>query len=434
MSASPPNNSFSAGWAPGPDPAAAPDSVAAAWAAAPGATQPPGMRHAGAGVVSCPQCGAPVSLPDYTDLAICPFCGSTLERTHPLPAGAPAAVAAAARPGGQAAAFPAAGQVAEHVLHSLSCPQCAGPLCVRAGRRILLCSHCGVRVLVRGEGGLSRWLFPQAMDRVHALSTAAKWLAGYPGISPRARTVLPNQASLVHVPIWEHKALVAGWEFGTKLRTRSYLAGDGKSDEHLELAVVEERFEDPHLQERRFFQAACDLPALGATRPRFSGRELLLPLAAGEVDPASSVIQAQGAAEEVAEHGRRLALQPASGAADPQTQMLILHESTALLYYPLWLVDYHAGGQPYRVVVDGRDGSVNSATAPAKETRFTPALTAKVAALLLVAVLALCLAVTWAGGRVPSILLAVIVCVAAILLVAKTPAGGKVEYHEPFSS
>ena len=164
-----------------------------------------------------------------------------------------------------------------------------------------------------------------------------------------------TRARLVHVPIWEHKALVAGWEFGTKLRTRYHLVTDEEGNERLDLALVEEPFEEPHLQERRFFQAACDLAALGATRPRFSGRELLLPLVAGEVDPSSTVMEPQGTAAEIAERGRKLALQPASGAADPQSRMLILRESLTLLYYPLWLVDYQAGGRPYRIVVDAHE-------------------------------------------------------------------------------
>ena len=67
-------------------------------------------------------------------------------------------------------------------------------------------------------------------------------------------------------------------------------------------------------------------------------------------------MEPQGTAGEIAERGRRLALQPASGAADPQTSMLILRESVSLLYYPLWLVDYQAGGRPYRVVVNAHDG------------------------------------------------------------------------------
>ena len=396
---------------------------------------------------TCPQCGAPVTLPDYADLALCPFCGSNLRRTRPIAfeprlagtsAGAMAATAGAAA-AGVAPVKPAASgshpvEVDEQALHSLTCPQCAGPLSVQAGRRILLCSRCGVRVLWSGQGGVSRWLFPQNVSQIQALGAAAKWLSDYPGISREARDVPVRQSRLVHIPIWEHKVLVAGWEFGTKLRTKSYLASDDEGNERLELALTEERFEDPHLQERRFFQAACDLPTLGATRPRFSGRELLLPLVAGEVDPASLVMEPQGTAAAIAEQGRRVALLPASGAADPHTWIVILRESVTLLYYPLWLVDYQADGHSYRVVVNAHDGSVNSATAPAREGRFTPLLGLKVAALVVVAILALWLGSAWSGIRVPTIFLAVIVCVAAVLLVLRSPAGGKVEYHEPFSS
>jgi hypothetical protein len=360
-----------------------------------------------------------------------PLAGATAGTATGTTAGVAAAGAAAAAPA------PSGGhpvQVDEQALHSLTCPQCAGPLSVRAGRRILLCAHCGVRVLWCGQGGVSRWLFPQNVNQIQALGAAARWLGEYPGISRKAREVPVRQSRLVHIPIWEHKVLVAGWEFGTKLRTKSYLQSDDEGNDRLELALTEERFEDPHLQERRFFQAACDLPALGATRPRFSGRELLLPLVAGEVDPTSLVMEPQGTAAAIAEQGRRVALQPASGAADPHTWMLILRESVTLLYYPLWLVDYQADGLLYRVVVNAHDGSVNSATAPAGEGRFTPLLGLKVAGLVMVAILALWLGSAWSGVRVPTIFLAVIVCVAAVLLVLRSPAGGKVEYHEPFSS
>jgi hypothetical protein len=377
-------------------------------------------------VTTCPQCGAPVALPDYADLAVCPFCGSNLRRSRPevdeWDSHAPAVSSAA----------PDAHQ--EQVLHSLSCPQCAGPLSVRAGRRVLLCGHCGVRVLVRGENGLSRWLFPQTVNKVQALGAAARWLKHYPGISRRVRDIPVNHANLVHIPIWEHRALAAGWESGTKLRTRYRLVGDQEGDEHLDLDLTEEPFDDPHLQERRFFKPACDLDALGASRPRFSGRELLLPLVAGEVDPSSTVIEPQGTASQIAESGRELALRPTAGAADMQSRMTLLKESVTLLYYPLWLVDYQAGGESYRIVVDGHDGEVNSARAPAREGRLTPLLGARIAALVAVAIAALWLGSVWDGARVPTVLTAVIVCVAVVLLVLRSPGGGKVEYHEPFSS
>ncbi len=229
-------------------------------------------------------------------------------------------------------------------------------------------------------------------------------------------------------------ALVAGWEFGTKLRTKTYAVHDQQDQEHLELAMVEESFQDPHLQERRFFQSACDLHSLSAARPRFSGRELLLPLVAGEVDPSSTVLEPEGSAAQIAEQGRKAALLPASGAADPNTWMIVLREAVTLLYYPLWLVDYQSGGQPYRIVVDAHDGDVNSATAPAGNSRLAPALWGRVAALVAVAIVAAVLAAAWSAVRIPAVLLAVIVCAAAVLQVLRSPSGGKVEYHEPFSS
>jgi DNA-directed RNA polymerase subunit RPC12/RpoP len=383
-------------------------------------------------LTTCPQCGAPVTLPAYADLAICPYCGSNLRRAESS-VRVDDSTRADDLDGANAGASGATGGV-EQVLHSVSCPQCAGPLSVRAGRRILLCSHCGVRVLVRGDGGVSRWLLPQAIDRLQALGAATKWLSDHPGISRQARTAQVSKGQLVHVPIWEHRVLVAGWEFGTKLRTRSFLAATEEGGERLDLEITEEPFEEPRLQERRLFKAACDLNVLGATRPRFSGRELLLPLVAGEVDPSSKVLDPERTAAEVSELGRAHALQPTAGAADPESRMLILRESLALLYYPLWLVDYQVGGRPYRIVVDGRDGSVNSAVAPAGDRWTEGYLGLKVAGLIVAAVLAVWLGSLWGWARVPSVVAAVIVVIAAVTMVLRSPRGGKVEYHEPFSS
>lgn len=281
---------------------------------------------------------------------------------------------------------------------------------------------------------MSRWLLPQTIDRLQAIGAATKWLADYPGISRQAREASVSKGQLVHAPIWEHRALVAGWEFGTKLRTRSFLAATEEGGERLDLEITEEPFEEPRLQERRLFRAACDLEALGATRPRFSGRELLLPLVAGEVDPSSKVLDPDGTAAEVSELGRTLALQPTAGAADPESRMLILRESLALLFYPLWTVDYQVGGRPYRIVVDGRDGSVNSATAPAGDQWTNGYLGLKVAGLVVAAVLAVWLGSLWGSARVPSVVVAVIVVIVAVTMALRSPRGGKVEYHEPFSS
>ena len=407
---------------------------------------------------TCPQCGAPVTLPDYADLAVCPFCGSNLSRElprrehewrplrremegDPFTAGGDPG---AAQPGGGAPATQHGGlptqngarSVAEEqVLHSVSCPQCAGPLSVQAGRRILLCDHCGVRVLVTGGGGLSRWLFPQKIDQSASARRSrhvAHGVSGDRAAGPRGLGDAGAARARTHLGA---QCLIAGWEFGTKLRTRYHLVADEEGTERLDLALWRRSpSKSPHLQERRYFQAACDVSALGATRPRFSGRELLLPLVAGEVDPSSTVMEPQGTAAEIVERGRKLALLPASGAADPQTRMLVLRESVTLLYYPLWLVDYQAGGRPYRIVVDAQNGGVNSAGAPAREGRLTPSLGLRMAALVAVAVFALWLGSVVDAVRVPTVFVAVIVCVAAILLVLRSPAGGKVEYHEPFSS
>jgi DNA-directed RNA polymerase subunit RPC12/RpoP len=392
----------------------------------------------------CPQCAAIVRLPGYADVAVCPSCGSTLTREAAqaaAPAVKPVATPAALQkePGvaSPEVSPPRSGLSVdapeEQVLRSVRCSQCAGPLTAREGQRLLVCGHCGVRMAVREHGGFSRWYLPARIERLEAVAAAATWLEDHPGISKRARAASLAEARLVYVPIWEHRSLVAGWEFGYKLRTRYELVGD-EEREWLDLRLAREGVEEPYLQERRYFEAATDLSALGATRPRITGRELMLPLLAGELDPSSAVLEARGSAAEAAAAGRKAALLPVSGASSPDSHMFALRESTALLYYPLWLLRYQVGNRFYRIVVNGRNGSVNSGQAPASNAGRVTLLAAEVVVLAAVAALLLWLGLSGETAQVSTTAGAVIVSVVAILLVWRFRLQREVEYHEPFSS
>jgi len=398
----------------------------------------------------CPQCGAPVPMPDYADMAVCTFCGSTLSRERLLPSGpgptiGEARLAAAWR--GEAAAphgpTTAAGTPEEKVLHSVRCPQCAGPLSAREGRRVLVCRHCGTRVAVKEHGGVSRWYLPARVDHLAAAAAGAAWLRERPGLAKQTREARLTDARLVYAPIWEYKALLAGWEFGYKMRTQAEPVGSAPlmvhglgfegEDERLALRLVKEGVKEPRLQERRFYQAATDFEALGATRPRMTGRELLVPLLAGEIDDAATVLEAEGTGRAVAERGRGSLLQPLSAALSADCHLFTFRETTSLLYYPLWLLRYQAGDRSCRVVVNGRDGAVNSAFAPADDRRRVALLAVQVILAAVVVAFLVWLAVTRVEARMSMVAAAVIVSVVVALWVSRFRMAGEVEYHEPFS-
>ncbi|MBN1321192.1 MAG: hypothetical protein JXA87_10170 [Thermoleophilia bacterium] len=406
-------------------------------------------RTAHSGIeLECPQCGAPVIMPQYADMAVCASCGSTLARERRLRA---VGDADATTPVGPMAAHggPTIGTVApatapeEQVLRSVQCSQCAGPLSAREGRRILVCRHCGVRVVVKQHGGITRWYFPPRVDRLGAAAAAAGWLREHPEIAKAAREARLVESHLLYAPIWEHRTLLAGWEFGYKLRpqselvsspTRALFGGAGREeDARLEVRLVREGVEEAHLKERRFYQAATDFDALGATRPRVTGRELLVPLLAGELEPFATVLEAQGSAAEVADKGRRAALLPLSGAVAPDSHLFTFRESTALLYYPLWLVHFRAGDRACRVVVNGRDGTVNAGVAPASNQRRVALLATQAVLAAMACAILVWLAATRDSGRATMVALAVIVFVAAALSIWRFRMVGEVEYHEPFS-
>ncbi len=230
--------------------------------------------------------------------------------------------------------------------------------------------------------------------------------------------------------------LTAGWEFGSQHRTR-IVAGrhpmTGEPDETMELQLLHEGVQEPRLHERRHYLPAADFEALDACRPRVTGRELMVPLLAGELDPAAIVLEAKGEASEVVSKGRAAAQLPLSGALNPELHIFLFRESVALLYYPLWLLRFRHGDSYCRVVVDGRDGTVNSGRAPADQSKRLAALVAKLAALAVGVVVLAYYGATYKPGRGPLLAAAVVLSIMAVALGIRYRPEKEVEYHDSFS-
>jgi len=174
---------------------------------------------------------------------------------------------------------------------------------------------------------------------------------------------------------------VAGWELGRRKVLRAEVgAGSIKAlaeaiepfagvlatqeGDHLELTLVEEPVKKGYLQERRRYQEGLDLASLGIVRPMVSGRELLLPLFAAEIEADATVVEPQTAGWETAVAGMRAGLKPLPDVEQVQSRFFILRESLSLLYYPLYMVEFRVASGRCFVAVDGRDGTINAACAP----------------------------------------------------------------------
>ena len=302
------------------------------------------------------------------------------------------------------------------------------------GHRLVVCGRCGVRLLVREPGGYSRWYFPAKIGKLEAVGVGSVWLRQHPGINRSARTAPFVQASLLYAPIWEYRALVAGWEFGSKLRTQTVLVGKEDKNEHLELQLVRQKVEEPRLGERRFYEAALDLAALGATRPRITGREFALPLLPGEIEEDALVLEATGTAAEIAAAGRRSALTPLVGDNTSGTRLFPLRERVTLLFYPLWLLRFRDGNRLYEMTVDGRTGTIFSARAPAGNRQRLLVAVAQMVVLAAVVAIFLRLHDIWSIGRLPTVIAAVVVSLVVLFTARQFRLQGEVEYNEPYSS
>ena len=177
-----------------------------------------------------------------------------------------------------------------------------GPLQARDGDRVIECAHCGTRFLTRLEDGFARRYFPAKVERLQAVGAAARWLWEHPDAPSDIRESAFVEAHLLYVPIWEARAHLVGWEFGKKLRNRTQVVKLGE-EEIVRTELVEQPVEEGFFGERRFYQEAADLDALGMGRPHITGREFTLPYLVGELERGASVLQTDGDLAAVRETG-----------------------------------------------------------------------------------------------------------------------------------
>jgi hypothetical protein len=331
-------------------------------------------------------------------------------------------------------------------LRSVSCSRCAGPLRLCDGERLFTCGHCGTSFLLQESRGFARRYFPAKVARLQAVGKASAWLAQHPEVPADITSAVFTEAQLIYLPIWEARAYLVGWEFGNRLRLRAEaapalaltlsLGGDlfGEEAETMRLELEDEGVQEAFFDERRLYQAAADLPALGMSRPHITGREFSLPYLPGEIEDGAALLEADGECDAVRTRARQAFLHPASGASIRDSRLFLLRETMTLLYYPLWSLRYRYRGRLYEMSVDGRSGVIHSARAPADGRMRLVIMVASYAALALALALA-----AWAWQEFGA-LREIFLYVGLLVLAA---AGGvywrfrlqrEVEYHEPFSA
>jgi hypothetical protein len=326
-------------------------------------------------------------------------------------------------------------------LRSVSCAMCAGPLQACDGDRLLRCNHCGTWFLLPVHGEYSRRYFPAKVDRLQAVGKASVWLGRHPDMPSDVNRSVFSDAQLVYVPIWEARAYVVGWEFGKKLRTRAEFipAPTGEKDlfgeeaETLSLQLVDEGVQEAFFNERRMYQAAADLTAMGINRPHITGTEFTLPYLPGELDVDAAILEANDQHEEVLARAKETFSRPIAGVSTDDARLFLLRESMTLLYYPLWSLKYRYRGRLYEMFVDGRGGTVHSARGPADNRKRIALM---IGSFALLAFLLAFGAWMWQQHSLSDVFL-----YSAFLVAAG--AGGvfwrfgllrEVEYHEPFTS
>jgi len=262
---------------------------------------------------------------------------------------------------------------------------------------------------------------------------AARWLWEHSDVPSDIHDSAFVEARLLYVPVWECRAHVVGWEFGRKLRTRTQVVQQGE-EEVVRTELVDEPVEESFFGERRLYREATDLSLLGMGRPHITGREFTLPYLVGELERGAVVLQSDRDLAATWEDAAASFMASPTGSVVREARLFLLKESAALIYYPLWSLRYRYRGRLYEMVVDGRNGEIHAARAPA-DNRRRIALFLGTYALLAMALAAVVSAGrAWDAAAEPAFYAAVLVIALAVAAFWSFRLVREVEYHEPFSA
>lgn len=238
------------------------------------------------------------------------------------------------------------------IITGLMCPNCAGRLEIREGQRIVQCPYCEARSLVRGDSGVSRYQVARQVDRPTAEKAVRAFWNGINKAMDLSSRAQITELFLVYLPYWRVLAQMAGWLFGQK----SVGSGKNRRLEPREVKIMENR---------EWTGAAAEVAEFGVEHINLAG----LQLAAYNPDHLHTeglVFEPTGAqthAQVIAHHVWTRSVQTKLSRVS-QTWLKFLHETLALVYYPLWVARYTYRQRVYQVVVDGAAGRVLYGKAP----------------------------------------------------------------------
>lgn len=247
-------------------------------------------------------------------------------------------------------------------ISGLSCANCAAPLEVAPGLRVLSCRYCDTPLRVTGPPGVRRYSVAPEVGAEDARRTAREWVSSGLNKEPRLKKEAEvGEAFLCFLPFFRVEADAVGYALGTEERTR----GSGKNRRKVEVDVEHEV--EKHL-DRTF--PAVQVAEWGVQEIDLAG-DHLVPFDGGVLERQGLVFPPTGSEIEI----RDAALKSFKKEVDPRRRMKrvrffwleTLRERLTIIYYPLWVVRYRFEDRAYQVLVDAEDGRVAYGKAPGND-------------------------------------------------------------------
>jgi|GEM_PF-2897191 len=229
---------------------------------------------------------------------------------------------------------------------ALTCPSCAGTLKFK-GSNILPCQYCGNNFLLISPDEVLRFYTETSIDRYKAILIARKKIFEDPAVDPDVR----NRANIASVKLFYVPfVLYRGYRIGRVVKTQEIKTMLLLPMHRRETEIVCSDFSFVH-PVSRFVQEGIEMMEIPLDTLALKVFEI------SELAKKAVVFNP----DKPLEHYREIFRKDLLG-LDPD--MEVVEESTLLVYYPVWALNYVYKNDLFSVIIDGIPGEIISARAP----------------------------------------------------------------------
>jgi len=253
------------------------------------------------------------------------------------------------------------------------CWKCKRELLFNESKKII-CPHCGVLSLIKGENGILTFMVPPLVKRSDAIIDIKRWFHSVNMPGDLARNSKLEELELLFVPFWQIEGEVTGWIYGRTPIMKETVRFEGKRRIVTQHKVGEEPYEKLIKQQNSWEGMGIDLPFLGTGTLKNKMNKLsekgFVFLSREEIKKYGTIYETTPTIDELissieAKLIAKTVILNCQGQFEVKyVDLSVTRSRVRVIYYPVWQLKYSYQGRLFQVALDATDHQILYGRAP----------------------------------------------------------------------